>query len=1139
MRPSAKQKADDGGLRRNHMNYDQWNNLLSQWFFNREMKDQQVFLYITPEVLQQISQPRIGSISVDEAVRDFCTAVASKARSDICKSACDWAQDEEWRRSHSDCPPYLGFLALFVLAFTRRAALEGRGYYEKLNKLLRAYGYDGCDVNTARFSETSAAWNDLQEWTHIRKNGSIGLFKFRRITWPHVGMPAAQALINIQDIEKLDDFFGGLNRTGELTSRDLVERLANCRQRFLSSATATQLFEGDSEVQDAIAELLLSLWDEYRSRPPRIRIQRARRNPIVRKPGEVEVTATVLLASFLSFRTGQHVMCLVIEIDRDQPRDELEIHFAGMSWRAEKFREVGTTAFYGPVLREIDPDSGKIEYLYPSADEPSPYDFIIEFHGGELWLVKEAIREKPFFLEEDNESNVEFLQADEGSLECSKTYICVAPFPALDAGLANFFVRHNVDKTYSLKCQNIPRGWCAFKITIQSLDNLIRPSQTPRLRNEIKVIGGIRVDKGNARIYQSFAPPFIICDSTQTLSVTDGVRQISARRSAGHNHFEIPEELHQPGEIMVWATDVKGHRDDSIQQVVIELADAAMPTSYKNLPCAGFSSASSCGLADEKEISEASVPTYLFDAETVCVEFVGGERFGRQNVFKLGNLPRIRVSGLAVGALENVALVCGDQSLDLGADETWSLPAKLCPGEHHLHILWFGSIIKSLLFEVRDIPDVDLLISGALKLTTHIKGQHEFLVTQANVVLSVEPQEEVHVRINGAVQNLPCQLTRYIAHNPNVDIQLVWRGTEIKSLGFVFHQTAPVVHVTFPNKSLESRVRSFARHDIPLVSVEVVPQVATGEIRLSCDGEACRRHDELAGIYVLPDNLLAGKKLKFSCEWRGVEIPITSPEFELLDPPAVTIAVHGGRTNAHGSYYQGRFPSVSVGGRNESVVLTVNGCQTVCDEHEFILDLKALVIVGQNVVLATWRGRVLANLVFDVIQVPKLQLELAGGCRIADGKFLMLSNSEMPEIIGDAAQLQKTLNGSVFHEDHIPLVHCLHGKNELQVSGFPGTTRFEAWKEVRFVGSQIGQITEPTTTRPAWNAVWIIAKFGKYVSAAFLPHAELSQPETKTVMPRRDRSQWCEEILKADLLNTSQQERKLWNAYRECARRNR
>src|SRR5580704_556323 len=109
------------------MNYLDWNEAIGRHFFNADRTGTRVFFYVTLDVLNDIGALRNADSN------DFLASIKGgppwnkpQARG-ICQQALQ--AFENWRERHSDYPPYLCYLALFVWADSVDVGFARHAYY--------------------------------------------------------------------------------------------------------------------------------------------------------------------------------------------------------------------------------------------------------------------------------------------------------------------------------------------------------------------------------------------------------------------------------------------------------------------------------------------------------------------------------------------------------------------------------------------------------------------------------------------------------------------------------------------------------------------------------------------------------------------------------------------------------------------------------------------------------------------------------------------------------------------------------------------------------------------------------------------------------------------------------------------------
>jgi len=159
-----------------------------------------MFLYVTPDVLREIG----GS---EAAVDDFVTAVKSgppgTTRQGLCQRALQTF--EQWRNRGGLFPPYVGYLAVFVLAAGIEGDFAPHAYYPRLRQLL---GEQPAIGQYPSFQRMLTLWDDLERWANEDQKGKLGTFRADIAgNWMYVGLPIAQTILTQHEREGLHCIF--------------------------------------------------------------------------------------------------------------------------------------------------------------------------------------------------------------------------------------------------------------------------------------------------------------------------------------------------------------------------------------------------------------------------------------------------------------------------------------------------------------------------------------------------------------------------------------------------------------------------------------------------------------------------------------------------------------------------------------------------------------------------------------------------------------------------------------------------------------------------------------------------------------------------------------------------------------------
>ncbi|MEA5477814.1 hypothetical protein VB774_09295 [Pseudanabaena galeata UHCC 0370] len=243
------------------MNYRDWNDRIAAHFFRPEMAGNNVYLYVTPELIDDLGQPeRLGCADFINSVRRGFRAKPEG----ICRDAL-WSM----RLRSEQYPLYIGYLALFVLAAGIEGDFDPRSYYPRLRKRLNEPIVTGTYPD---FGEMWQLWQDLERWTNQEKSGELGIFTCRSVgNRRHIGFPFAQALLSEEERRSLPYIFAAANldpvtsptqeEIGALVSTHGHSYLMPRTLRLLQEAT-----DNISDVRQALLEIIideLNEWDGY------------------------------------------------------------------------------------------------------------------------------------------------------------------------------------------------------------------------------------------------------------------------------------------------------------------------------------------------------------------------------------------------------------------------------------------------------------------------------------------------------------------------------------------------------------------------------------------------------------------------------------------------------------------------------------------------------------------------------------------------------------------------------------------------------------------------------------------------------------------------------------------------------------
>ena len=243
------------------MDYLTWNNLIASHLFKPEMADKRVYLFVTKQLISDI-----GSRN-DADLKNFIDSVKEgppwTTRSGLCQKALQSYID--WRERNLEYPPYIGYLALFVLA----AGLEGdfapHAYHPKLHSLI---GEEPQTIPLPSFYKTVDLWDDLEQWSTEDKSGNLGIFRVAIVgSQFYVGLPIAQSLLSENERATLPVIFveSGLDPITSPSDVELINQIIKHGSNRFRPRTLDLLKSSGSTSADLHAFLIDTLRDELQA----------------------------------------------------------------------------------------------------------------------------------------------------------------------------------------------------------------------------------------------------------------------------------------------------------------------------------------------------------------------------------------------------------------------------------------------------------------------------------------------------------------------------------------------------------------------------------------------------------------------------------------------------------------------------------------------------------------------------------------------------------------------------------------------------------------------------------------------------------------------------------------------------------
>lgn len=190
--------------------FNQWNLRLLESFFSGASREEEVFLRVDRDLLDQIGQDIGGDNGFLQAVRrgpcwlnrrtsmDELVSSLVEQRNIRTQRPCGYKDPGELNETYNglNAPTYLPYLAALV---RNVAEDQPDGYYNRLTTDLQLEPA----FNTQAMARLEPAWDDLHKWTE-EIHGRFGSFAVRILGgYRRIGIPRSQIILNHRDLEKL------------------------------------------------------------------------------------------------------------------------------------------------------------------------------------------------------------------------------------------------------------------------------------------------------------------------------------------------------------------------------------------------------------------------------------------------------------------------------------------------------------------------------------------------------------------------------------------------------------------------------------------------------------------------------------------------------------------------------------------------------------------------------------------------------------------------------------------------------------------------------------------------------------------------------------------------------------------------
>ncbi|MTJ50025.1 hypothetical protein [Dolichospermum sp. UHCC 0259] len=473
------------------------------------MAGRNVYLYVTEDLINSLGT------SKESTCQDFIQTVKNTLGiNSICKKASD--SNKRWRYQRQGYPPYIGYLALFVLAAGTEGDFSPNAYYPRLRELL---GEKPTSGQYPDFDEMQTLWKDLEKWANVDKSSELGIFK-ANITgrWVHVGIPIAQTLLTEKELKALPIIFAeaGLETISLPSERHIASLLVRYGRSYLRRRTL-QLLEKTNEGNELCQALIERIVDELCTWDGSTELQ---------SEGRKQIYGVLRLCCKLDLTAKRANFTLRCTTKYDFPEEGLILNFNNNFYSCDEYGN----GWSSPILNSRNFDASMLDwrdgYRMESTDNKwcfklpnSPIRVFVE--GRSLGLpgiveVGRLPKGSPFYLAVHQECCT--LLEKWGTSSCE-----------------------GFEKLHIVK--GLPTGWHLFKVTAAHSDEIVKneyPILSFSTSIRLDLEGGLRLGKGNW--FFRFAPPKLV------LQCSDGTAKLYCNGrlledSSGQGIYELPPDI--------------------------------------------------------------------------------------------------------------------------------------------------------------------------------------------------------------------------------------------------------------------------------------------------------------------------------------------------------------------------------------------------------------------------------------------------------------------------------------------------------------------------------------------------------------------------------------------------------------------
>lgn len=496
--------------------FSEWNLRLLQSFFSEASRDEEVFLRVDKEFLDQIGQDIGGDVGFMKAVRegpswgnkshDLVEGILKLVRHR--RVPCVGYKDPETLDStyrDVNAPAYLPFLAALVRNYSENSS----SYYEGLRVdlgLSHEFGPNEMD-------RVETAWDDLEKWTE-RNRGRFGFFKLRRLGgYRLIGVPRSQSILKPHDVENLARAFvqAQVAPGYELTENSLMRVLDEVRA---AKGIFSAGFQKALDIQDFEQPILAAICSAYSDWEGGLPHRNSSEDSVGFYSGSNTSTSRSVSISLAVLSSAPLQISPAWRLPAIQDNGAFTLSYKNLQWKGEFSGTEGASSVTCPsrekhiweIANLASHDVLKFDVQHFSGDESEPTKFQMTMSQHSLWILVPTINMRTGGTE-----------LREGALPGNGSAFLLAPPRRVQ--LLRRYIEREQPNHELISATGLPDDWLCVRLTeCESLSPDQRripdgDNGTHLKPRVIRFVGGRSIRRGYSRMYLPYDLPSVELDA--------------------------------------------------------------------------------------------------------------------------------------------------------------------------------------------------------------------------------------------------------------------------------------------------------------------------------------------------------------------------------------------------------------------------------------------------------------------------------------------------------------------------------------------------------------------------------------------------------------------------------------------------